>query len=212
MKNEYLEKIKALGILDDQTRPWYVYTNDCLLRAEDQEEWKKGFQRRMKRTMTRDSFVKHYAWAIPFKPALEVIRQYAPLIEIGAGKGYWAALLNCDIICFDLLRENKQIDDKEPWFEVQKGSHEKIKEHTSRTLFLCWPPYTDSMAVDCLKNYLGEHLVFIGEGGGGCTADDNFWEIIEEEWTEIECVRLPQWDGVHNCLTIYKRKDTTSDH
>ncbi len=57
-----------------------------------------------------------YSWAIPDSRALFILQNFAPLIEIGAGKGYWGHLLRnkgVDIICFD-----KEIPES-TWTEVK---------------------------------------------------------------------------------------------
>nr|CCA14737.1 conserved hypothetical protein [Albugo laibachii Nc14] len=46
-----------------------------------------------------------YAWAIPDERALKIIKSYGPIVEMGAGTGYWAKLLELrgvDIVCYDL--------------------------------------------------------------------------------------------------------------
>lgn len=56
-----------------------------------------------------------YAWAIPNNKALDILKHYSPIVEIGSGKGYWASLLRrqgVDIICYD-----KYVPDK-CWTEV----------------------------------------------------------------------------------------------
>ena len=45
-----------------------------------------------------------YSWAVPSERALNICSQFGPLIEIGAGKGYWAYELRSrgiDIVCAD---------------------------------------------------------------------------------------------------------------
>jgi hypothetical protein len=45
-----------------------------------------------------------YSWAIPDERALNILGKFAPLIEIGAGSGFWARLLRdrgFDILAFD---------------------------------------------------------------------------------------------------------------
>jgi hypothetical protein len=45
-----------------------------------------------------------FAWAIPNLRALSILGTFGPLVEIGAGKGYWGHLLEeegIDIICVD---------------------------------------------------------------------------------------------------------------
>src|ERR1700674_2056565 len=49
--------------------------------------------------------VRRYAFAIPTEQALATIARYAPIVELGAGTGYWAFLLrrrgvNC--VAYDL--------------------------------------------------------------------------------------------------------------
>jgi hypothetical protein len=49
--------------------------------------------------------VQRYAFAVPTREALETISQYAPIVELGAGTGYWAWLLRrrgVDCVAYDL--------------------------------------------------------------------------------------------------------------
>ncbi|CAH0473306.1 unnamed protein product [Peronospora belbahrii] len=46
-----------------------------------------------------------YSWAIPDERALQIIKHYGPIVEMGAGSGYWARLLQLrgvNIIAYDL--------------------------------------------------------------------------------------------------------------
>ncbi|DAZ92387.1 TPA: hypothetical protein N0F65_003770 [Lagenidium giganteum] len=46
-----------------------------------------------------------YSWAIPDERALQIIKHYGPIVEMGAGTGYWGCLLKVrgvDIVCYDL--------------------------------------------------------------------------------------------------------------
>ena len=35
----------------------------------------------------------HHAWSVPSDAALRILASHAPLLELGAGTGYWASLL-----------------------------------------------------------------------------------------------------------------------
>jgi hypothetical protein len=152
----------------------------------------------------RDAMRREYAYAIPTQEALEEIAAHGPVVEIGAGSGYWAMLLSqlTDVVAYDTgaWRFTKK------WFEVNRGGPKKVRDHHDRTLFLCWPPYNTPMAVKTLKLYRGDIVAFVGEGNGGCTAGDDFFEQLEREWSEVQTVWIPQWNHIHDYLSIWKRR------
>jgi hypothetical protein len=163
----------------------------------------------------RDKLVRMYAWAIPTEEALKMICKYSPIVEIGAGTGYWASLLKAmgaDVICYDLpigtidsiskfrLRHVEHI-----WHPINLGNEESVRKHDDRTLFLCWPPYDEPMAYNCLKKYRGKTVVYIGEGQGMCTGDDRFHRELNTKWNEVESCEIVVWTGIYDRLTVYTR-------
>jgi len=161
----------------------------------------------------REKLTNRFSWAIPSESALSAIAAVGPIVEIGAGSGYWAMLLRergVDIIAYDANPPRKGADanhwhvDTPTWTEVIEGSPFDAGKHPDRTLFLCWPPMS-YMAHNALRSYRGQRVIYIGEGGGGCTADDLFDADLEREWTEESEVSLPQWYGIHDWLRIYTR-------
>lgn len=97
----------------------------------------------------RRKAVARYAWAIPSDDALEVVAKHGPIVEIGAGTGYWAALLasrGVDIVCYDgdppvAGAINHWHEEEGVYHPVEQGGPEMAALHPDRTLFLCWPPY-----------------------------------------------------------------------
>jgi hypothetical protein len=95
----------------------------------------------------REDARKRYAWAVPTDEALDAIAKLSPIVEIGAGTGYWAALLStrgADVIAYDRApghHANHYHGDSPLWFDVKAGGDSKAADHPDRTLFLCWPPY-----------------------------------------------------------------------
>lgn len=156
-----------------------------------------------------------YAWAIPDEEAIEaIVKLERPIIEIGAGRGYWADLIckaGGDIIAFDNAvphsdGANHYHEKNGLFFDVQDGSYEKIADHPERILFLCWPPYRSSLALDCLEAYSGDTLIYVGESAYGCTGCDDFHGRISSHWEFISSVSIPQWAGIHDNLEIFRRK------
>ena len=58
------------------------------------------------------------------------------------------------------------------------------------------------------KNGLPEYYTLIGEGRGGCTANDEFHEWLENNYTEIESIgSYKSFSGIYDSILIYKRRD-----
>lgn len=175
-----------------------------------------GKCRGIQRWTERSRLTSLYSWAVPNDEALAVIAKHSPIIEIGAGTGYWAALLTArgaDVLCFDEHppakgRTANVYRHEVTYHKVRKGGPAEAGNYPRRALFLCWPPYDSPMARMCLENYIGNTLIFVGEGRGGCTADDAFFDELDSRWVMTEEVFIPQWDGIHDVLEVYRRKAT----
>lgn len=160
----------------------------------------------------RDSLVKKYSWAIPNQEAIDYLVSLSPIVEMGAGTGYWAYLITQaggDIIAFDKQPHyNSQAANQ--WTEVLQGECTRLKStlvrYPDRTLFLCWAPYNNLFAYRCLKTYKGNKLVVVGEGWGGCTANDKFFSLLHKEWEVDKEIEIPQYYGIHDYLVGYVRK------
>lgn len=153
----------------------------------------------------RNALVRLYSFAIPTTYAIKLCAKYGPIVEMGAGTGYWASLITKmggDVIAYD----DGSWGYTERYHDVRHGTPETLAQHADRTLFLCWPPYDDSFARACLDHFRGDHLIYVGEGYGGCTADDEFHERLGAEWEHIDGYPIPQWVGVYDSLSVWRRK------
>ena len=156
-----------------------------------------------------------FAWAIPDAGALAVLARYAPLLECGAGTGYWAALLRAsgvDIDASDLtppgVAENSYHDShRTPWSEVRAASAvSAVRASPERTLFLCWPPHDDDDAsYRALRAYRGEALVYVGGGPDGPTGTVRFHRELALNWRAAEQTLVPNWPGLRDRLVVYRR-------
>ncbi len=170
----------------------------------------------------RDTHRQRYAYAVPNDGALETIAQHSPVIEIGAGTGYWAKLLDergCDVVAYDerptpdpenshfegLDERGRSIGPIPSYYPVHRGGPEKVLDHPNHALFLCWPPLGSPMAAWALALYAGDAVLHVGEWYGA-TADDCFHDLMEEFFEEKHCLAIPQWYGIHDELTVWKRK------
>lgn len=175
----------------------------------------------------RNTLCGEYAWAIPDPDSLQFVAEHLTpkAVEIGAGTGYWASLLaqmGVNMLCYDIdppqhtgqnhyhspRNENctKLLGiTREVFFDVRSGNHLIAREHPDRTLLLCWPPYDNDMAYHTLSAYQGQRLVYIGESAGGCTGDDQFFELLAEQWHLVAEHTPVQWWGIHDVIEVYER-------
>lgn len=86
--------------------------------------------------------------------------------------------------------------------DVQTIPWSKYHQHT---LLLCWSPYGEPFAFECLQAFQGTQLVYVGEGPGGCTGDDRFHEELSQAWTCEGNLVIPQWFGIHDSVFLYDR-------
>lgn len=131
--------------------------------------------------------------------------------EPGAGGGYWAwqlAQAGVGVAAYEPASpaENNFVVG-EPWIPVQRGDHTVTADHPARSLLLCWPSYDESWGTEALRAYKGTQLFYAGEGPGGCTADDEFFDLLAAGWDEVgDCPHHVTYSGIHCYLTEYRRK------
>jgi len=156
-----------------------------------------------------------FSWAVPNTRALDVLAAHAPLVECGAGMGYWAALLRArgvDIVAYDTAppgggKKNVYHRSREPWTHVARAtSVVAARRHRDRTLILCWPPYGDDEAsYAVLRAYRGDGVIYIGEPDEGATGSVRFRRELALNWTLGQTVPLPRWPRLRDTLMVYRR-------
>lgn len=169
--------------------------------------------------LMRANLADKYAWGIPTDEAIREIAKFSPIVEIGAGTGYWAGLLakaGADVLAYDLYpptgpRRKNEFHANRPFLyhQVTKGGPWKVIKQSHRALFLCWPPYggkPGKMAASCLAKYSGKIVIYVGEGYGGCTANDDFHDLLRTDFRTVAVISIPQWFGIHDKVMIFERR------
>jgi hypothetical protein len=157
-----------------------------------------------------------YSYVAPEPGLLQVLQDLAPLVEVGAGTGYWAGRLRelgTDIIAFDQappdhLDANRYHPGAATWTEVLEGDQGVLSDHPERTLFVCWPPLFSSLG-DCLTFYAGDNIAWIGDSGQRTAVPAGLEESFQLE--AVYPVRaLEPWPGSEPRLGIWHRRNRDS--
>jgi hypothetical protein len=162
----------------------------------------------MSRFTRRDRALEKYGFAIPNEAAFDALAQRGPIIEVGAGLGYWAWCLRergVDVLACD-VGETWPWSGREPWTEIMRADGRLLAaECPERTLFLCWPSM-ERWPAQVLSAYRGNTVVIVGESDYGCTGDRALFRLLSWRWNEVEEIAIPVWPGIHDRMTIYERK------
>jgi len=151
------------------------------------------------------------------------------VIEIGAGTGLWASLIqivlerrsNINFIATDKFAVGKGLYGyKYTYTKVENmDALNAIKKYkNSNCLFLCWPPWQDMVeegqysAGKVLKIFEGDYLISIGENARGySTGDDLFYDELEKNWDHLEDNDIDMFIKggiftIYDSVYFYKRK------
>lgn len=158
----------------------------------------------------REKFIQRYGFAILTREAIEVIHPYAPLLELGAGSGYWTYELQnygVDVIAtdshsetFGWFQSGKTVQGRwsKTYVEIEKlEAVDAVRKYPNRNLLVVWPSYGESWAADALGTFTGQVVVYMGEWGSAC-ADDRFFDLLDQRFSDQVYVRMPHFWGLYD--------------
>jgi hypothetical protein len=162
----------------------------------------------------RQDYVKQYGCTAWTDEALETLKEFSPIVELGAGQGLWAKELmkrygkEINIVAFD------NYSSPVPYFEktehVKFGNEDILldSKYEKHTLFLCFPPLTQDsdLGIKCLNMYKGNFIIYVGEGRRGSNCSEEFFDILEEKFTIKKVVTLKPFHGGAEKMFVLERK------
>lgn len=171
--------------------------------------------------------LKSVSYGVPSVEVLNAIRLFSaggPIIELGAGRGYWAALLangGSVVEAFDidasganpwlkhssgdLLGSYGRFSER-MWYPVANGTEGVLSSSDATTLLLVWPPKEAALASAALSRFRGHSVVYVGEPRGlGCAEDEFFEELWSNHWRLEEVVPVPHLPWERAAVFLYRR-------
>ncbi|GMH77088.1 hypothetical protein TrST_g4095 [Triparma strigata] len=174
--NPFLNEFNAARQSVPNLESIFAPTTDADTRAE---QWTKMCD-------MGEELVNKYAWAVPSQEAMDICKKLEPIVEVGAGQGYWGEVLSKSgvaIKSFDkspsggLIHSSKSAKSA---FSVLEGDPAVLSDpaHASSTLLLCFPDEDSSdpsdasgdgssdgssLGLSCLSNFTGTHIIHVGE-------------------------------------------------
>jgi hypothetical protein len=194
-----------------QARNWSQLQADCWLSPGP----------RMNATLEdfrlRDDFIPKFGFAVLTDHIVRELLPLSPFVEVGAGSGYWSYELRragaiaepTDPQTGKYFFGGKSQNWPSPYCHVEKLTGvEAVAKYPHHTLLTVWPDMQpETWPYDTLAAYQGDTVIYVGESDGGCTADERFHKLLEERFDDVETLHVPQFWGIHDYLSIYRRKN-----
>ncbi|HEY6091818.1 MAG TPA: hypothetical protein VIV83_07495 [Gemmatimonadales bacterium] len=171
LRRVYRLDLGPLVLVREEFATWNPMAEAAMrLLAEKGVAWSPGWARLRVR----------YSHAWPHVEALEALKARAPIVEVGAGTGYWAWMLRnggVTVFASDIRPPRRA------WTHIDVlDAAQAAAQHPEATLFLCWPPPADSMALRALTAYHGRRVVVAGDYKN--IADAQFFTALARDWVE----------------------------
>ena len=159
----------------------------------------------------RSRFTRDYGCTAWTDEAIAELKGHAPLVEVGAGNGQWAAALRragASIVAYDdfsaLPLPRKPAENQ----GVLRGNESVLSgwrlHLRPRTLLVVYPE--GDLLLRCLSRYRGEVLLFVGEGRGGVNATEETFDLLERDWVVERTVQVRPFDGGYEKLWVCRRR------
>jgi hypothetical protein len=169
-----------------------------------------------------------YPEYIPTDEAIRTLIKYGPVVEVGAGKGYWAHVLNengGDCIPTDLNPEDEtgefpvttvySSEDGEQKYSstVWAGVEEldgaaAVTAYPERTVMMCHPEGTTHWSKDVLDAIEDQFFIYIGEWFPGADANPLLFKRLADEFDLVERFLVFDWASMHAAGYVFKRGES----
>jgi hypothetical protein len=163
--------------------------------------------------LVRGAFVANWGFSIPCAEAISALHSLSPLVELGAGSGYWTALMRAagaDMVATDKVSEGS------PGYDLTAGLHcqieplcglSAVQAHPSRNVFCSWPTELDDWCAEAAAAIQpGRYLGLISKGRGGNVGSDALFDLLDKAFTPKGEIVIPQFPGSADGLTFFQRR------
>jgi len=161
----------------------------------------------------RKAFIRNWGFSIPCAECVAALRALdAPLVEIGAGSGYWVALLRAaglDVIGADVANAGEGdygsgLGRVCP-IEALDGP-QAVAAYPERDVFCSWPtPDNDWAVVAARALGTGRAFALIGDGPAGDIGTPELYAELAANFKQVAEVAIPRFPRVQDRLTIHRK-------
>lgn len=161
----------------------------------------------------RRAFIRNWGFSIPCAEAVEALRALGrPLLEIGAGSGYWVALLRAaglDVIGADVGNAGEGAFGSGLGrlcpIEALDGPA-AVDAYPDRDVFCSWPSREDPWGAEAVRRIrVGRTLALIGDGPEGVIGTPELYALLARDFEQVGEVEIPRFPRLADRLTLHRR-------
>jgi hypothetical protein len=164
--------------------------------------------------LVRDAFTRRWGFSLPCAEAVEALKSLGPLLEVGAGSGYWSALLSAaggSVIATDAHAAGDighGFTAGRHWPVEPLSGPEAVQRWPDRTVFCSWPTRGDPWLEETVELLVpGRRLALIIEPPGGKTANAGLYQRLASEFRLLDTIPIPQFPDHEDQLLVYERRE-----
>lgn len=171
--------------------------------------------------MFRDAFIKLQGFSLVSKNWIKELLPYLngkKVLEVMAGYGTISYALQSEGINVIAIDDYSWKDDYRCfnknllWADVENLDVIKaINKYVPDVIIMSWPPYNEDVAyrtiMEMRKVNPNCEMIYIGEREGGCTADDDFFEVVEfidNVFIDKANKFYTSWNFIHDKVMLVK--------
>jgi len=162
--------------------------------------------------LIQKAFNRKWGFSIPCLEVVQKLVALSPLVEVGAGTGFWSALLRsagADIIATDIISEGS------PGYGMSIGTHcpitaldarTAVVSYPERNVFCSWPTRDAEWCTEAVNEIQpGRIFALIGRPRGGTTGSPSLFDLLDARFTWIDQVEIPQFPAENDDFRVFRR-------
>lgn len=208
--NSYIPQTESEKLIEQEITKSFINTLEALeIEIKDRSYLSILKQLLNYYLITRSYYTENYSWAIPSVQVVNAISKYQNIVEIYAGTGYWANLIEkagCRIQCYDNFMSHYKKESYGKFYPVTNINELNYDLLQNCNLFMSWIPYEDECCIKYISNLNPKNILYLGETEGGCNACDKFFDIVNKNYAKVNVITFPTWLGLHDCFCEFRRK------
>lgn len=137
--------------------------------------------------------------------ALDVLCALGPIVDVGAGNGWWdreLAQRGVDVTAVEPNRCRNEV------FPRIRADHWEVVNHPDRALLMIWPTKDATWPAQCVALYQGPTVAYIGDPAYRVTANPMLRQALKDGGFTLERrVRVGSWPhmGFTDMLMVWQR-------